>query len=107
MLVYKDPFIKKYNRKQNGDVAVKKTRPVKPQAVAATPNIIIHWNKIEYLGSIYNTSKKSTVASLRIDGVDFTGKQGEVVSDFMIMSILKDSVQLSFQNQIKYITKNK
>jgi hypothetical protein len=56
---------------------------------------------------MFNASRKSYVASFRIDGVEYMGKQGEIVNDLKIETITGDSAQLSFGTQFKYIKKKK
>lgn len=105
VLNYNDPFLKRPFRiiKQENSTPLP-AKNIKP-SVSAPPQIIVEWEKIEFLGIMNNTSRSSTIASIRIDGVDYFGKKGKIVNGFKIENIYKDSIQIAFGTQTKYIKK--
>ncbi|MBT1705600.1 hypothetical protein [Chryseosolibacter indicus] len=106
LLNYNDPFLKKNQLKKASEIQLKTiavSRSVKRED--QNRNVIITWDKIVYMGLMHNASKNIVVASLKIDGNDYIGQQGQLVNGFKIESIFKDSLQLSFGNQFKFIKK--
>jgi hypothetical protein len=105
-LNYPDPFLKKNaTAEKKHPVQKAKSESVKSHAVIVQPSILIDWSRIQYLGSIYNASRKMQTASLRFDNVDYFARQGEIVNGFKIDAILRDSIQISFGEQKKFIKK--
>jgi glutaredoxin len=102
---YKDPFLKKEIEKNQVQKAVSVIKKNKP--VISVPNIIIQWENVEYMGFIFNASRNIKLASLRINGIEYMGKQDELVEGFKIERITSDSIQLSYGSQFKYITKRR
>ena len=105
-LNYNDPFLKnsiKTKKVANPPVIFKKAQ----RQPSTPPTSTVQWERIEYLGSIFNASRKVTLASIRIDGVDYMVKEGDIASSFKIESIARDSIELTFGTQSKYIDKKK
>jgi hypothetical protein len=105
-LKYQDPFLKKITAKQN--VPIQKNVVVQKRVdVPKQQATVVAWGVIEYLGSIYNTTRQSLVAMVRINGVDYTSRQGQMINGFQILEIRKDSVEVMNGNQKKYIKRKK
>jgi hypothetical protein len=107
LLNYSDPFLKKAAAKEKpkAQQQAKIVKPAKP--VSSVPVVMVDWSKIEYVGSIYNASRKTTIATLRFNGKEYAAREGESVNEFKILSVKKDSCQLSFSGQTKYIKRSK
>lgn len=104
LLRYRDPFL---DGKPKPKVASQAKKPAakKDKLIDTSLNIIVPWEKIEYMGSIYNATRKITLATIRIDGAEHMAKQGEFVAGFKIENVTNDSIQLSFGLQTKYVGK--
>jgi hypothetical protein len=104
-LNYADPFLKG-SAKPRVESGARKRPPQKIIApLASQPYVLVDWSKVEYLGCMYNASRKSMIASMRIDGIDYVGKQGEVINEFLLEKIYSDSLLISLGSQKKYILK--
>jgi hypothetical protein len=106
VLNYNDPFLKKRQiEKPKADVKVRVRKPT--PVVITEPVVMIDWSKVEYMGSIYNATRKTNVALLKLNGVETMVKQGASIDGFKVMDVRKDSCQLAFGIQTKYIIKRK
>jgi hypothetical protein len=108
MLNYTDPFLKKVQQEKKN---VLSRKPAVQKAVVVQVPVqagpIIAWDRIEYFGSVFNANRQSTVAIIRIYGVDYLSRQGDVINNFTVSDIRKDSVLLTITSQSRYIKKNK
>jgi hypothetical protein len=103
LLAYRDPF----GQARRKVLETENKKPVLRPVVTSPPvsSALIQWSNVEYFGSFYNASRKTTTASLRISGQEHIGKEGDVVADLKIIKILRDSVLVQFGTQSKYILK--
>ena len=104
-LSYPDPFLsqKVYaivsEQTKSATQVPKLTAPKENKPTTA----LVDWNKVEYVGMIQNPDRNVRVATIRIAGQDYFVKEGERVDIFIVSSISKDSIQVSLDDQIKFI----
>jgi hypothetical protein len=101
-LSYPDPFFKRV------DLAEKPVKrvTVKKIDVPVSSPVMVDWSKIQYMGLLYNASTKTHMAIVTIAGREYFIKQGEVVQEFLINEVDKDSIKVIFYNQSKYIKRS-
>lgn len=104
---YTDPFLKPEVRKMTVPRVSEKKRTEHSEVKQGQLRIFIDWSKIEYLGVIHNASQNIPVATVRIFGNEFYVRENEKIDIFTIVKILNDSIQLSVQNELMYIKRNK
>jgi hypothetical protein len=104
-LVYTDPFLKS-DIKPKPKLTIASKKPVvktKPKPVVSN----IDWNYVKYLGAVYNASRKTKTASVRLGNSDHLMKEGESVEGFRLIEIKADSIKVAFERTEKYIKRNK
>lgn len=95
---YRDPFLPPIHIKKVVDTGIK----VKPKQVV--PKINKPWPKIEYLGFVNkNTHETSPLLYMKIDGRSRYMKSGDIKDDVKLTRITKDSVEVIFMSESKYI----
>lgn len=98
-LNYRDPF---------GLVKFKDTTKVKVHVgsshllVASLP--AINWSFIRYSGYIRNPVSKKLIALLQINGKSENMAEGETINKVKLLKNMQDSVKISFNGKIKFIT---
>jgi hypothetical protein len=107
LLNYSDPFLKKPIKAESVPPRPKRAKQKPtirniPRQVAIAP-----WERIMYLGSMYNANRQTQIALVRIMGIDYVARAGEKVEGFKILVIQKDSAEIEYDAQKKYIKRNK
>jgi len=109
-LDYPDPFLKTTTQASSAaSTEVRTTRKVNPTPVITTPHEvpIDAWDRFQYIGSIYNGSRKLYLAMIKINGVEYTPREGEIVGEFKIVNIERDSVEVEYGTVKKVFRKKK
>lgn len=110
LLNYKDPFLKgleighKTEKRSYRLIFPKKGES---NTIISNKSEFKQWPIIFYNGLIENRANKRKIAVLQINGIDLFLKENESKDGLRIIKILKDSIQLEFQNSIKYIKRVK
>lgn len=101
---YRDPFLgRTYHAPRAKSTTKKKSpKPVIPQIIKPPPD----WSFLVYRGDFIN-EKKQHVGIITIRNKDVLAKEGEEKEGVKILKILKDSIQVNYQNEKKYIHKAK
>jgi hypothetical protein len=103
---YRDPFLgKTVQHHSPGDggnaVAAKPVIPRQPAAITVpTP-----WPAITYNGIIKNQISNKEMVLLEINGQGYTMKVGETVNGVVLVKAFRDSVELLFSKEKKFIHK--
>ncbi|HEY0056921.1 MAG TPA: hypothetical protein VGB63_16340 [Pedobacter sp.] len=103
-LNYRDPFLSS----SNNAVALPTLSDLDAAVVPTTPKLRplisqVNWEGIKYTGFIMNTPGKRLVAILNIYGKEQFLSEGESAAGVRLISNMRDSVKLAYQNNIKYI----
>ncbi len=95
---YRDPFLPAVIiRKSNNSGKI-----VKPKVVA--PIIIEQWPKVEYFGFVNKNELGNTpLLYIKINGKSRYLKSGDTKEELKIAKVFKDSIEVIFQNESKYI----
>lgn len=107
MLNYRDPFLGKMQNNENpshGAVAKPVTKKA-PAPVVSTNTQSVVWPSITYGGMIKNQNANKQFVFVQINGNVNIMKAGDVVNSVELLRITTDSIEVSFQNQKKYIRK--
>ena len=101
---YQDPFLKRKLAVKKAAIATKKNNNL---AVVKPSRIVLHikWERIKYKGSMRNTIKKTTIATVSLDGNDYIVHPGESIGDFKIEDILPDSIHVSCDGNFHFVRK--
>lgn len=101
---YRDPFLGRayHAPKAKTTAKTKASKPVVPKIVKPPTD----WSFLVYRGDFLN-EKKQHVGILTIRNKDFLAKEGEEKDGVQIIKIRKDSIQVNYQNEKKYIHKAK
>lgn len=104
---YGDPFLKKKSAATK--TAAMTTKSSYKRATSKPSRIILNikWERIKYKGSMRNTSKKTTVVSVSLDGNDYIVHPGESFGDFKVMDVWPDSIRVSCEDNVHFIKKEK
>lgn len=100
LLNYRDPFGMAKKRDTN-IVPVKKIRQSNIPVVAKPA---MNWNFIQYSGYIRNPSTHKLVTMVSINGRNETLTEGQVVDQVKLLKNLRDSIKISYNGKIKFIT---
>ncbi|MDP9080027.1 MAG: hypothetical protein M3O71_21585 [Bacteroidota bacterium] len=100
LLNYPDPF-KMVKRKDTSIVTVKRISHNISPAIAKP---VMNWNFIQYSGYIRNPSTKKLVTMVGINGRNETLAEGQVVDQVKLLKNLRDSIKISYNGKIKFIT---
>jgi Tfp pilus assembly protein PilP len=98
---YRDPFVVKHvsvtssQPKTAAQPAVKK-----PEPLAAKP-----WPQVGYTGMIRSHKTNVPIAMLQLNGQTYTVKAGEAFEEIQVIRILRDSVELKFGKEKRFIKK--
>jgi len=65
---------------------------------------IMNWSFIQYSGYIRNPSTKKLITMLNINGRNETLAEGQVVGEVKLLKNLRDSIKISYNGKIKFIT---
>ena len=107
---YRDPFLgKTYHKPTHKPTHKPSTSTTKKQALTPVPKVIkspTDWSFLVYRGDFMN-EKKQHVGILTIRNRDFLAKEGEEKDGVLVLKILKDSIQVNYQNEKHYIKKAK
>ncbi|MGQ0827045.1 MAG: hypothetical protein ACT4ON_01495 [Bacteroidota bacterium] len=96
---YRDPFLGKMNKRTiDNPQTVKATVPKVTKAVAPWPNIV-------FGGIIKNQKSNKQLALVQINGQGYTMKTGEIINDVQLNKIYKDSIEVKFQKEKKFVSK--
>jgi hypothetical protein len=98
LLNYRDPF---------GLVKPKdtiKVIPVVSHKATIIPKPSINWSFIKYSGYIRNPKSKKLIAILTINGRNVLLAEGEADDNVKLLKNLRDSIRISFNGKIKYIS---
>lgn len=95
---YRDPFLPVVYIKKSKSSGIKIT----PKVVV--PKVIKAWPKVEYLGSVStNSSTHDQLLYIKIDGKNRYMKTGETKDGLKLLKITKDSVEVDFMGERKFI----
>ena len=101
LLNYRDPF---GIVKQKDTIEHVKKYPSKIGAFSVKPTI--NWSFIKYSGFIRNPGSKKIIALLSINGKNVMMIEGETSSNVKLLKNMRDSVQIMYNGQIKFIPIN-
>ncbi len=105
VLTYNDPFLKTPTVANPRLPVLSKKKPL--PAVQMSPVRSVDWNRFQYLGSVHNGSRNSMIASVRVGAAEYMVRPGDIIEEFKIEAVSKDSIQLSCGTQFRYIKKMK
>lgn len=63
-----------------------------------------NWGFIKYSGYIHNPDSKKLVTLLSINGQNVTLSDGETKAQVRLLKNMRDSIKISFEGKIKFIT---
>ena len=100
-----DPFLGKITSNSKMNI---KSKPVnRKSTIKVTPNNNVAWPSMIYKGVIQNNSTGKALASLSINGKDIFLKKGDTEQDITLVRLLKDSVEVSFKSEKRFILRDK
>ena len=94
-LNYRDPF--GITQPDTVKIVQKKSTPVIKQPP-------INWGFVQYLGYVRNPQNRRVIALLNIHGKEVQMGEGEINDQVKLIKNLRDSIKISFQGKIKFIT---
>ena len=98
---YSDPFLRTAVAvKIQASVSVKKA-PEKKTVSSADKK----WPEVRFDGTIKNQKSMRTLAILNVNGQSTLASPGDEISEIKLLRILKDSVEVSFGNEKKFVRK--
>jgi hypothetical protein len=106
LLNYPDPFLKKVVKDKDPVIVLNRPAVQRKPIMQVQAQSFVAWDRIEFLGIVYNTSRQSTVAIVRIYGTDYMVRHGDIVKEFYIEEVANDSVGLTIGKEKKYIRKS-
>ena len=105
VLSYDDPFLKKPAEVKKAVKPLVKQRVVKQIQKEAVQ--LVNWNYFKYMGGIYNSSRKTKTASVKLGDVEHLMKEGETVDGFLLIEIRPDSLKVGFGKTTKFVRRDK
>jgi type II secretory pathway component PulC len=99
--VYRDPFLRKKNKINNPGSGQAATKITKPKIVP----VVIAWPKIIYSGIIKNQKSNKQLALIEINGQSNMMKVGEEVYGVQLLKVFKDSIEVGFLKEKKFVSK--
>jgi len=108
---YRDPFLtgsvvsRPVERPMGTGGAVPTTPASFAPSVPAPPAKIVVWPAVQYLGMIQNSTSKTKIAIVRINGKSHLLAEAAVAGQLTVQKITPDSVSVSFQGERKHIRK--
>jgi len=96
---YRDPFLGKTNKKVTDSKQTTKT--IVPKIAKAA----IPWPSIVFGGIIKNQKSNKQLALVQINGQGYTMKPGEIINDVQLNKIYRDSIEVRFQKEKKFVSK--
>ncbi len=102
-LNYRDPFLGKTIaiRSENNTEFVKQINSSIPKSLTVTPSVI--WPSITYGGLIKNKNSDKQFGFVQINGQVNIMKVGDVINEVTLTKILKDSIEVKFGKQKRFI----
>lgn len=98
---YRDPFnVKQPAITNNQPAKAAAPAPKKPEPPAAKP-----WPQVGYTGMIRSHKTNVPIAMLQLNGQSYTVKAGETFEEIQVIKILRDSVELKFGKEKRFIKK--
>ena len=101
-LNYRDPF--KLSITRQADTT--KRLPVVKTRVMSAPAPRTDWSFIKYSGYIANPATKKVISILMINGRSAMLKEGETAEHVKLLKNMRDSVQVYFQHQTRFISRS-
>jgi hypothetical protein len=101
LLNYRDPF-GLVAQKDTAEIPVKRLVRKSTGPIAVKP--AMNWGFIQYSGYIRNPVSKKLITLVVINGQNQTLTKGEVKDQVKLIRNLHDSIKISYQGKIKYIT---
>ncbi len=96
---YRDPFLDKAIKKQISGSGTTVAKPVKPVPTSSP------WPAIVYGGIIKNQKSNKQLALIQINGQSNMMKAGEEANGVQLLKVFKDSIEVKFGKEKKYISK--
>ena len=101
---YRDPFLGK---------SIKKTIPSEnkvsnvtiPTVIKKTTEPTIKWPSVIYAGLIKNKKSNKQLVLIQINGQSSSIKVGEIINGIELINIFKDSIEVKFGNEKKFVVK--
>ncbi|MDB5090874.1 MAG: hypothetical protein JWR09_4868 [Mucilaginibacter sp.] len=100
LLNYRDPF----GLAKQKDTAVLSVKGVVHKINPTIPKLGINWNFIQYSGYIRNPASKKLITLISINGQNEMLTEGEVKGQVKLIKNMRDSIKISYNGKIKYIT---
>ena len=100
LLNYRDPF----GITRQKDTAVTAIKKAHIKSAILIPKAVINWNFIQYSGYIRNPASKKLITMMSINGQTQMFAEGEVKGLVKLIKNMRDSVKISYNGRIKYIT---
>jgi hypothetical protein len=100
-LAYDDPFLKTPPKKVALPPSVKKVQIQKPKP--APPVVTVNWERVKYMGNVYNGTRGKLLATVKLDNVEYLLKEGQAFEGFTLLKIHRDSVMIGYEKSKKYI----
>jgi type II secretory pathway component PulC len=94
---YRDPFLDVLTATDRTE----KSTSFKAQPVKAQP--VVGWPKIAYLGIIKNQTGNKQLTLIQIDGKQNRMQLNQQVNGLTLIKITKDSIQVKFNKEMKYV----
>lgn len=100
---YRDPFLDDIKQEvQLSTISNDAEEPDRPGIIDVTPHV--NWEFIRYSGYVINPGTRKKVAIVFVNGKEQMLEEGEKTMGVRLLKNLKDSIKVSYQNQIKYIS---
>jgi len=100
-----DPFLGKMA--SNFDRNINSNPVNRKSTMKVTPKNTVAWPSIIYKGVIQNNSTGKALASLSINGKEIFLKKGDTEQDITLLKLLKDSVEVSFKSEKRFVLRDK
>jgi len=100
LLNYRDPF----GITQQKDTAVLPVKKMVHRISPIMPKPVFNWNFIQYSGYIRNPASKKLITLISINGQNEMLTEGEVKRQVKLIKNMHDSIKISYNGKIKYIT---
>jgi type II secretory pathway component PulC len=98
---YRDPFLRKHREPVTSvEKPVRPSIPSPPVVKVQTP-----WPVIQYNGTIKNQSSNKERVLLQVNGQDHMVQAGETIEGVLIYKVYKDSIEVHFLKEKKFIHK--
>jgi len=99
LLNYRDPFSVE---KEKDTARTPVIKPVRP----AMPKPAVNWGMIKYAGFVHNPGSGKIIAIVSINGRQQMLAEGETADQVRLLRNMKDSIQVLYQGNTKFITMN-